>query len=290
MLALALAGAGVATPLPVVATTSIVGDVVAQVGGERISVTVLMPSGTDPHAFEPTPRDLVTLSWARLVFLSGAGLEESLLPFLSAPEVAPKVVDLSAGLPLRELEEDHDHEHHHHGVDPHVWFDPLLVMAWVDRIAEALAAADPEGRDLYRSRAAAYQEALAELDRWIQGEVAKVPPERRLLVTDHWVLGYFAARYGFTEVGAIVPAFSTLAEPSAREWAELVDKIRALGVPAVFVAPDFNPALVAQLARDTGVRVVVLFYESLTDSDGPAPDYLAFMRENVRRIVEALGG
>lgn len=278
---------GSGAPLPVAATTSIVGDVVAQVGGERVSVTVLMPPGTDPHAFEPTPRDLVTLARARLVFLSGAGLEEGLLPFLRTPDVAPKVVDLSAGLPLRKLDGEGEDRH---GLDPHVWFDPLLVADWAERIADALAAVDAASRPLYRSRAAAYRAALEDLDRWIQAEVAKIPPERRLLVADHRVLGYFAARYGFTEIGAIVPSFSTLAEPSAREWAELVDRIRASGVPAVFVSPEFNAALAAQLARDTGVRVVVLFHGSLTGPAGPAPDYLSFMRENVRRIVGALGG
>ncbi len=279
-----IATGAMGAPVAVVATTSIVGDVVAQVGEDRVALTVLMPLGTDPHTFEPTPRDVVTLARARLVFTNGAGLEENLARVLETPELRNKVVDLSAGLPLRELDEDHG------GVDPHVWFDPLLVAAWTHRIAETLAAADPEGGELYLARAAAYRGALEELHLWIQGQVEAIPPERRLLVTDHRVLGYFAARYGFTEVGAIIPAFSTLAEASARERAALVDKIRALGVPAVFVSPEFNPALAAGLARDTGVRVVVLFHGSLTPPGGPAPDYLSFMRENVRRIVEALQG
>lgn len=291
LLAVLWTAVGLGAPLPVAATTSIVGDVVAQVGGDRIGLTVLMPAGTDPHTFEPTPRDLVLLSRARLVFINGAGLEEGLTPVLASPELRGKVVDLSAGLELRTLEDEHEEEDHAHGgVDPHVWFDPLLVARWVDRIAAALSEADPAGQGAYEARAAAYRSALEELDRWIQAEVARVPPERRLLVTDHRVLGYFAARYGFEEVGAIVPGFSTLAEPSAKEIAALADGIRRLGVPALFVSAEFNPALAAQLSRETGVRVVTLFHGSLSAPGGPAPDYLSFMRENVRRIVEALGG
>jgi len=276
--------ASVGAPLAVVATTSIVGDVVRAIGGEEISLVVLFPPGTDPHTFEPTPRDLRALHEADLVFINGAGLEEGLSPILSSPELEGKVVDLSAGAELLTLDEDHD------GVDPHVWFDPLLVAEWTHRIERALVALDPSGKEAFAHRAAAYREELAELDRWIQAQVAILPPARRVLVTDHRSLGYFAARYGFEEVGAIITGFSTLAEPSAREMAALMERIRSLGIPAVFVSQEFNPDLASQLARDTGVRVVVLFQGSLSAPDGPAPDYLSFMRENVRRIVEALRG
>jgi ABC-type Zn uptake system ZnuABC Zn-binding protein ZnuA len=274
--------------ISVVATTSIIGDVVRQVGGERIAVIVLIPPGMDPHAFEPTPRDIVTLTHAHVVFINGAGLEEMLAPVLEIAELRPKVVDLSAGLPLRTLAADDDHDHG--GTDPHVWFDPFLVAEWTRTIETALAALDPGGKDTFASRAQAYREDLVALDRWIQDQVAAVPPEQRGLVTDHWVLGYFAARYGFTEAGAIVPGFSPLAEPSARELAALEDELRQLRVPAVFVSPWFSPGLATRLAQDTGVRIVILFHESLTGPDGPAPSYLELMRENVRRIVEALGG
>ncbi len=278
-----LLASAAAAPLSAVATTSIVGDVVKAVGGERVVVSVLIPAGTDPHAFEPTPRDLVLMARADVVFASGAGLEEGLARILNSPELRGKVVDLSVGLPLRTLAAGGE-------TDPHVWFDPLLVAGWTRTIEMSLGALDPDGREAFASRAAAYRERLFELDRWIQDQVAVLPPERRVLVTDHWVLGYFAARYGFVEAGAIISAFSTLAEPSARERAALVDRIRNLRVPAVFVSPEFNLTLASQLARDTGVRVVVLFHGSLTSADGPAPDYLSFMQENVRRIVEALRG
>jgi ABC-type Zn uptake system ZnuABC Zn-binding protein ZnuA len=284
LLALVLAGPlGMAAPPSVAATTSIVGDVVAQVGGERISLSVLMPLGTDPHAFEPTPRDLVALARAEVVFASGAGLEETLAPILTSPEVQAKVVDLSAEVPFRTLEDEE-------GIDPHVWLDPTNVILWTRRIERALSAVDPAGAEEYAARAEAYRSALHDLDLWIQDQVAAIPADRRRLVADHRALGYFAARYGFVEAGAIVPSFSTLAEPSARDLAQLADQLRALGVPAVFVTPTFSPALAAQLAADTGVRIVILYLGTLTGPDGPAPDYLAMMRENVRRIVEALKG
>ncbi|HPD06479.1 MAG TPA: metal ABC transporter substrate-binding protein [Candidatus Bipolaricaulis sp.] len=278
--------ASLGAPVAVVATTSIVGDVVQEVGGERVALVVLFPPGTDPHTFEPTPQDLVALSRADAVFIAGAGLEEGLARILSSPELQGKVVDLSAGLPLRALAPDGAHG----GTDPHVWFDPLLVAEWTRTIESALGRLDPPGKEEFAARAAAYREELAALDRWIQEQVAVLPPARRVLITDHWALGYFADRYGFIEGGAIIPALSTLAEPSARDRAILVDRIRSSGVPAVFVSPEFNPDLASELARDTGVRVVVLFQGSLSAPDGPAPDYLSFMRENVRRIVEALRG
>ncbi|MBC7093725.1 zinc ABC transporter substrate-binding protein [Candidatus Bipolaricaulota bacterium] len=272
-----------ASPLTVVATTSIVGDVVAAIGGDRVSVRVLFPIGTDPHAFEPTPRDLVALAQAEVVFASGAGLEETLAPILTSPEVQAKVVDLSAEVPLRTLEDEE-------GVDPHVWLDPTNVILWTRRIERALSAVDPAGAEEYAARAEAYRSALHDLDLWIQDQVAAIPADRRCLVVDHRALGYFAARYGFVEAGAIVPGFSTLAEPSARDLAALADQLRALSVPAVFVAPTFSPTLAQRLAADTGVRIAVLYLGTLTGPDGPAPTYLAMMRENVRRIVEALAG
>lgn len=271
-----------AAQIAVVATTSIVGDVVRHVGGGRVVVVVLFPLGTDPHTFEPTPRDVVALVHADVVFINGADLEETLAPILESAELRPKVVNLSVGLALRKLDGEGD--------DPHVWFDPTYIIAWTHRVQQALTSLDPAGASEYAARADAYAASLEDLDAWIEHQVEAIPPEQRVLVTDHWVLGYFAARYKFREAGAIVPGFSTLAEPSARDLAALEDQLRTLRVPAVFVSPGFNPALATRLAQDTGVRIVILFHGSLSAPNGPAPTYLELMRENVRRIVEALGG
>lgn len=263
----------------VLATTSIVADVVQAIAGDCLPVLALIPPNTDPHSFELTPKDLHLLLSASLIFTSGAGLEKNLEPVLSLPEVQPKVVKLSAGLPLRKLGEEWD---------PHVWLDPTLVALWTEKIVAALSELVPECAALFSAQGEKYRAELRALDEWIREEVEKIPPERRLLVTDHFSLGYFAARYGFTEVGAIVPSESTLAEPSAWELAELVEKIRALRIPAIFVSPTFNWALAEQVAAESGAQVVILYLGTLSGPAGPAPDYLSLMRENVHRIVDAL--
>ncbi|MGQ9700742.1 MAG: metal ABC transporter substrate-binding protein [Candidatus Bipolaricaulaceae bacterium] len=266
----------------VVGTNPIVADIARQVAGDRVEVVSLIPLGTDPHGFEPSPKDFQILLGANLILAVGAGLEEHLSSLLDLPELRIKCLTLSEGLPLLLSPE---------GVpNPHLWLDPTLVWHWVDKIATAFSELFPEYADFFASRKAAYQGELLALHAWIQKEVEKIPPERRLLVTDHYALGYFAARYGFTEVGAIVPSESTLAEPSAQELAELIQKIRELRIPAIFVGPTFNPTLAEQVAQASGAQVVVLYLGTLTGPEGPAPSYLHLMRENVRRIVEALGG
>lgn len=264
---------------PVVGTTSIVADIVRAIAADCAPVVSLIPVEADPHSFELAPQDLQLLLLAPLIFANGAGLEEHLAPLLSLPEIKPKVVDLSQGIPLRMRDGE---------PDPHVWLDPTLVALWTEKIATALSANFPACAEVFAAKAEEYRNELFALDQWIKEEVEKIPPERRLLVTDHYVLGYFAARYGFVEIGAIIPSESSLAEPSAQELALLVEKMRAFQVPAIFVTPTFNRALAEQVAAETGAKVVVLYLGALSGPTGPAPDYLSLMRENVRRIVDAL--
>ena len=277
-ISLALTLAGTAAPLQTVATTSILGDVVQQVAGEDVELSVLFPPDSDPHTFEPTPQDVALLSRADVVFVCGAGLEATLEPILSS---VGDVVEASWGVELRVFEDGR--------VDPHVWLDPNNVAVWADNVAAALAKLDPCHADDYRGRAAAYRRKLEELDAWIRREVEKIPEEGRILVVDHLAFGYFAARYGFRQAAAILPGFSTLAEPSARELAELEGTIRKLSVPAIFVSHTTSSPLVEQVARDTGVRVVRLYVGALSRPDGPAPTYLDLMRYDVSAIVAALG-
>jgi ABC-type Zn uptake system ZnuABC Zn-binding protein ZnuA len=159
----------------------------------------------------------------------------------------------------------------------------------VENIRVALAAADPAGAAAYAANAAAYAAQLEELDRWIVEEVARVPEARRLLVTNHESFGYFADRYGFQIVGAIIPSVSSAASPSAQQLAHLADQVTALGAPAIFLETGANAQLAEQLARETGIKVVTgLLTHSVTARDGPAPDYLGMMRYNVGMIVRAL--
>lgn len=286
--------------LKVVASTTIIGDVVAQVGGDLISLTVMLPPGTDPHTFEPRPQDVAALSDAHVVVISGLGLEESLEPALEA-NAKGAIVHASAGIEVLAFEgEEHEEEEHegeehegeeshaHEDGDPHTWTDPNNVIIWTLNIAAALAEADPANADAYQVNAEAYIASLRDLDAWIRSEVAGIPPERRKLVTDHRAFGYFADEYGFEQVGALVGSFSTNASSSAQEIAALEDAIRAQNVPAVFVGTTVNPALAEQVAQDTGTQIVSVYTGSLTAPGGEADSYLAFMRYNVSAIVEAL--
>lgn len=273
--------------IQVLATNSIIGDVVREIGKEAIELSVLLPPGADPHSFEPSPQDMLEASRARIIFINGVGLEEVFLKRLvegASPEAT--IVDLSEGielLPYEGGEEEHEHE-----VDPHVWLDPTNVITWIRHIASALEKADPQNAGFYRQNARNYEEKLLELDVWIKETVKSIPPERRKLVMDHLALGYFARRYGFQQVGVIIPSITTLAEPSARQIAELVDLIQREKVPAIFVSSSVNPKLAEQVAKDAGVKVVPLYIESLSQPGGPASTYLELMRYNVTAIVEAL--
>lgn len=276
--------------LRVVATTTIIGDVVGAIGGEAIELRVLLPPGADPHSFEPTPQDAAAVARADVVFGNGLGLETFLASLLEDTGADTPVISLSDGIQPRQMEEGHEPggEEHEGGVDPHVWLDPLNVVQWAHRIESTLSELDPPHAAGYAARATQYEGALHELHGWIQDQVAQIPADRRLLVTDHAVLGYMADRYGFRQVGALIPSFSSLAEPSARDIAALEQTIAELNVPAIFVSTSANPDLAQRLAEDAAIRVIRLYTGSLSDPDGPAGSYLDLMRYDVSAIVEAL--
>lgn len=305
--------------LQVVATTTFVGDVVSHIGGERIDLQTLLPYGANPHSYQPSPQDVAAVNQADVIFANGAGLEVFLEELIDNAGGDADVVHVSEGIDLRSFnpsEEDHDHEeaedHDHEGadghdhqeggshedegseggdrqgVDPHVWFDPTNVMIWVENIQEALIRMDPENEEFYRKQASSYRGELENLDAWIRTQVADIPVNHRYFVTDHTVFGYFAEEYGFQQVGAVIPAATTEAEPSGKHLAQLSDIIREFAVKAIFVSKDFDPSLSQRIAEDTGVDVVPLYFGSLTEDDGPAATYISFMRYNVEAIVKAL--
>lgn len=275
--------------LKVVATTTIVGDVVRNIGGGAIDLSVLLPTGSDPHSFEPVPQDVARLEDAEIIFANGAGLEEFLNRIIDSAGGKDKLVSLSDGLDLIDGKQ-HQGETtgEHSGTDPHVWTDPTLVAGWVEKITAALSEKDPANAAAYKANASAYQKQLSELDGWIKDQVAPIPPESRKLVTDHETFEYFARRYGFETVGAVIPSFSALAEPSAQELAALEDTIRGLGVKAIFVDKSVNPALSERVGQDTGVQLVPVFSGSLSEPGGEASTYLDIMRYNTRAMVNAL--
>ncbi len=277
--------------LRVVATTTIVGDVVRQVGGAAVDLQVLLPVGADPHAFEPTPQDVARIASARVIFASGAGLEGFLDSLLANAGGRAEIVPVSEGIALRRMSAAHEEaagEHEHGGADPHVWTAPNNVVVWTRNIERTLSRLDAANAARYHANAEAYRTRLQELDAWVRTQVAQVPEANRTLVVDHEAFGYFADRYGFEQVGTVFPGFSTLAEPSAQELAALEDAIRSHQVKAVFVGTTVNPNLAQRVAADTGARLVALHTGSLTAPGGGADSYLDYVRANVTAMVEAL--
>lgn len=266
---------------PVILTsTTILADITHEIAGDRVQVESLLPTGADPHSYQPTPQDIAKISESKLIIINGADYEHFLEPLLENADGERTLIDASTGVGLREDAE--------HGVDPHMWLDPNLVITYVENIREGLTHFDPEGEAVYRSNADAYVAELEALDAWIVEQVDQIPVERRLLVTNHEAFGYFAGRYGFTIVGTVVESFSSDASPSAQQLAALINQIHSSGASAIFLDASDNDMLAQQIAEETGVKVVTdLHLESLTDG-APAATYIEMMKDDVSKIVEAL--
>ena len=266
----------------VLASASFLADIAQNIAGDRVQVESLLPVGSDPHSYQPTPQDVTKIAQSKLLIINGAEYEHFLESLLENAGGEREVVEASAGLsPGKDVQSVHD-------VDPHLWLDPNHVIIYVENIREGLTHYDPDGAATYRSNAEAYVAQLKELDTWIMEQVDQIPPERRLLVTNHEALGYFAERYGFIVVGAVVPGVSSDASPSAEQMAKLIDQIKLHDTTALFLDEVENPALAQQIADETGVKVVEdLHLESLTDGP-PAATYIDMMKHNVMRIVGAL--
>jgi ABC-type Zn uptake system ZnuABC Zn-binding protein ZnuA len=265
--------------------------------------------------------DMVVVTEADLLLVSGFGLEEFLDDLLAGSETHAELVVISEGIdPLvaesHDHEEDADHDDHEEeadhddhgedsdhddygegdhlqslegamGLDPHVWFDPNNILVWVENISSVLGKINPSQADLYQENAADYSAELIELDLWIHEQIDAIPMEHRELVTDHTSLGYFARQYNLKQIGAVIPALTTEAETSGMELAELIDTIEEHQARAIFVGVDFDQTLAQRIAEEAGVPLVTLYFGSLSVGD-PAGTYLDFMRYNVKAISEAL--
>jgi ABC-type Zn uptake system ZnuABC Zn-binding protein ZnuA len=278
--------------LRVVATTSIVGDVVRQVGGDRIGLTTLMGIGVDPHTYVATPSDAASVHDAHLLISSGAGLEEGLSKLLQGASGTAIEVQLSDSLQLAPAPQGNgaqpaDRSTPEGELDPHVWFDVQNVIQWAQTIRETLSSLDPANSALYQASADAYATQLRALDNWILEQVAAIPQDRRKLVTNHLALGYFARRYGFEQVGAVYP-LSPSSEPSALDVAALEEAIREDGLQVIFTETTVSPKLADQVARDTGVKLIRLYTDSLGGPGSGAETYVDMMRYDVQAIVAGL--
>lgn len=278
-----------AEPLKTVASFSILGDLVAEVGGDRVAVETLVGPDGDAHVFSPSPADARKVAEARIVFENGLGLEGWMSKLSKASGTKAVVVVASKGIKPREMAEDEgdSHGHGHETVDPHAWQDVANVKTYVANIRDALAAADPDDRAAYEANAAAYTEKLDALDAEIRAAWAKVPAERRRIITSHDAFGYYSAAYGLEVIAP--QGVSTETEASAKDVARIIRQIRAEKIPAVFVENISDKRLVARIAKETGAKVGgALYSDALSPVSGPAVTYLDMMRSNLRELTGAL--
>lgn len=284
--------------IPVVASFSILGDLVTQVGGDRVAVTVLVGPDGDAHVFQPTPADAQAVAAATVLFVNGLGFEGWMDRLVESAEYKGTVVVATMGVTLREMTADEGHdladneaaeeaEHDHDATDPHAWQSVANVRTYVANIEAGLAAADPAGAETYRANAAAYTAQLDALDVEIKAMVAALPADRRTIVTSHDAFGYFAAAYGMTFVAP--RGMSTETEASAADVAGLITQIRDQKIPAVFVENISDPRLLKQITAETAAVIGgTLFSDALSPTDGPAGTYISMMRHNITTLAAAL--
>lgn len=268
-------------PLKVVATFSVLGDLVKNVGGDAIDLTVLVGADGDIHTFEPTPYDDAVLSKADIVFENGLHLDPWLDDLYRACASKAKRVVVSESIPLIKIDKE---------TDPHVWHDVANATVMVKNIQNGLSSIDPQHAFLYQRNASMYLEKLDALDRWVKEQLQIIPVSQRKLVTSHDTFGYFCRRYGFQLVGTALESMTTeAADPSAAHMAELVKKIQQTKVKVIFTENTHSPKLMQVLAQDAGVRVATSLYTDASGKPGGDGDtYIKMMQHNVKVLTEYL--
>jgi zinc/manganese transport system substrate-binding protein len=267
-----------------IASFSILGDFVRNVGGDRVQVGTLVGPNGNAHVYAPSPGDAKKVAEAKLVFVNGMGYEGWLDRLVKASGSKAPIVVATKGIKPREGD-----GHDHGKADPHAWQSVANAKIYVGNIRDALIAADPAGKDAYQANAAAYVAKLDALEQEVRAAVAKIPADRRRLITSHDAFGYFEGAYG---VAFIAPqGVSTEAEASAKDVAAIIAQIKKQRIPAVFMENVTDPRLVQQIARETGAKIGgTLYSDALTDDKGEAPTYIDLIRHNVRQLAAALVG
>lgn len=264
--------------LNVVASFSILADFVRNVGGDRINLTTLVGADGDVHVYTPAPGDAKRIAAAKLVIVNGLGLEGWLPRLVQSAGSKAQVVTVSAGIAPLKLGS---------AADPHAWQSVPNAKIYVTDIANALAAADPDKAEFFRTAAKAYLEKLDALDREVREAIGKIPPERRRVISTHNAFGYFAAEYGVQFIAPL--GVSTETEPSARDIAAIIGQIRAARIPAVFLENISDDRLIRRIAAETGARVGgTLISDGLTGEKGSAPTYIDMVRHNIKALTSAL--
>lgn len=280
------AEADAADKIKAVASFSILGDMVKQVGGDRIELTTLVGPDGDAHVFEPTPADAKTLAGAQILFVNGLGFEGWMERLEKSSGFKGKVVVASEGVSPRTITEEEDGKAEEI-TDPHAWQSLANGKIYVANIRDGLIAADPEGKTIYEANAAKYLDEIATEDEAVKAALAKLPEDRRKIITSHDAFGYFGAAYGLKVIAP--EGVSTEAEASAKDVASIIRQIGAEHVPAVFMENITDHRLLDQIARETGAKIGgTLYTDALSGSDGPAPTYLDMFKNNVGALTAAL--
>lgn len=280
-----------AEPLPVVASFSILGDIIQQVGGDHVSVQSIVGPDQDSHVYQVTPNDLKKVMHAKLLVVNGLGLEGWLPRIVDATNFKGDVLTASNGITVRKAEEDPndatDSDHQHEELDPHAWQNPMNVVVYVNNIEQELAKIDPSNAEYYREHADAYIEQLKQLDSWVTQQFAQIPAQKRVIITSHDAFNYFGEHYGIRVLAA--QGVSEDSEPSAKGVAELIRQIKAEKIKAVFVENMNSPRLIQQITNEAGVKLGgELYADALSPAKGPATSYLKMIRYNVTQLVREM--
>ncbi len=298
--------------LRVVATTTIVGNVVQEVGKDKIDLTILIPGEADPHDYELTPSDLRAISDADIIFINGLGLEPFIDDMVEQSGTSADVVSVSNGIRPRHFQEMSNYHRlaqdeirgqfysdtSGHQIepdpvlptvgDPHVWTNPHNVMVWTANIQEAMGKHDPDNAGAYGTNAQWFKTKLLDLDGRILRKVEEIPPLSRHLITDHLFLGYFADRYGFTQVGTIMPNANMASSPSVKQMARLEELIRRMKVPTIFTGSPIDESVAQQIANDLRIEVRRLYSGGLASEGSRATTYIDYMDYNLEQMIEGL--
>lgn len=273
--------------LKVTATFSILADLAKNVGGDRVEVSALVGPNADAHVYSPSPADAKRLADAKVVVVNGLGFEGWIERLIKASGRNAAVVSATKGVkPRRTGGQGHGHSHDN---DPHAWQSVDNVKTYVTNIRDGLSTADPAGRSAYEANTAAYIAKLEALEREVRDTVAKIPSDRRKIITTHDAFGYFQQAYG---IDFIAPTgVSTESAPSAKDVARIITQTKRQKIPAVFMENVTDPRLLKQIADESGAKIGgTLYSDALTDEKGPAPTYIDLIRHNIRTLSAALLG
>ena len=283
------ASPAISQPLPVVASFSIIADLVRVVGGSHVEVTSLVGPNTDAHVFDPTPADAKRLANAKLVVTNGLGFEGWMERLIKSSGYRGPVIVASRGVKTIQEASGHSHQHghsHSHAADPHAWQNPVNVKQYVNNIRLALAAAKPEAADEFERRAASYSRELDALDQSIRDRLKTVPVAQRRIITSHDAFGYFAAAYNVRFYP--LQGLSTGSEPSAADVVRIIDQIKKNKVTAIFIENISDSRVLERLTKESGARIGGMLYaDALSEPGGAVDTYLKMITHNANAIVDS---